>query len=174
MSNNLSLTPKTVAIVEKTTIVRAQKAKTTIENSMPKIARSPGQKISIFPLFRYRYTHHNGIARQQTSFSTKRRIYQTQKQPIPPRLRTQSNPNQSLSHISEKYEVPSLKCIGFRGRLSSPPNPTNHYPTPARNTRCPLQSALGLRVSQYLLLTTFPERTIPILLENSTHAESNK
>ena len=44
MSKNFSQSPKTAAIVEIITIVRAQKVKTMVKNAMPKIARSPGQK----------------------------------------------------------------------------------------------------------------------------------
>ena len=49
------------------------------KNTMPGIARSPGQKSQFAPYYHYRCTHHNGKARQHTSFSTKHRIYQTLK-----------------------------------------------------------------------------------------------
>ena len=77
MSKNLSQTPKTAAIVEKIAIVRAQKAKTTTKHTMPKIARSTGQKSQFSPYQRYRYAHHNGKPRWPTSFSIKHRTYQT-------------------------------------------------------------------------------------------------
>ena len=54
MSENLSQTPKTAAIVEKITIVSASKAKTMAKNTMPKIARSPRQKAQFDPYYRYR------------------------------------------------------------------------------------------------------------------------
>ena len=79
MSKNLSQTRKTFAIVEKITMVRAQKVKTMAENAMPKIAWSPVQKSQFAPYYRYRYTHHNGKATQHTPFCTKHRTYQTVK-----------------------------------------------------------------------------------------------
>ena len=54
-------------------------SKTYGENTMPKIARSPGQKSQFAPAYRYRYLHHNSKARQHTSFNVKHRIYQTLK-----------------------------------------------------------------------------------------------
>ena len=79
MSKNLSQLPKLLHLVENITIVRAQKAKPILKNTMPKIARSLGQKRQFAPYYRYRYTHHNGKARQHTCFSTKPKIYQTLK-----------------------------------------------------------------------------------------------
>ena len=148
MSKNLSQPPKTAAIVEEITIVRAQKTKTTVKNSVPKIARSPERKSNSAPYYRYRSTHHNGKARQHTSFSTKPRIYQTLKMafnhpfmlqtrpivlPFQPQTRGTQAPNQSLSHISQQHLVPPLRCIGFTG--------------------C---------AYQYLFHTTFLEQTIPL------------
>ena len=49
MSQNLSQTPKTAAIVEKITTVHDEKAKAMEKNTIIKIARSPAQKCQVAP-----------------------------------------------------------------------------------------------------------------------------
>ena len=141
-----------------------------MENTMPKIARSLVQKYQYAPYYRYRYAHHAGKARWQTSFSAKHRTYQT---------------------LKIAYSIAATKLLLLI--------PTNHDPTSAINTRCPLWSAVDLQDGylppppdqslshfsekhevptpkcigftgyQYLLLTTFPERTIQINTTRNFH-----
>ena len=94
-------------------------------------------------------------------------------------------PNQSLSHFSEKHEVPSLKGIGFTGRLPPPGTklhyviPTNHSPISARNTKCPLWNAVVLQRQLHpprgtTIARDVPVLSIPIPLENSTFHSRRK
>ena len=79
------------------------------------------------------------------------------------RLSLPLQPDQSLYHFSGKHEVPSLKCIGLTGRLCSPFQPDqslSHF-SEKRGSLSELHWFYGTPC-QYILLTTFPERTIPL------------
>ena len=49
MSKNVSQTPKTAAVVEKITTVRASKEKTTVKNAMPKTRGLPDKNLNLPP-----------------------------------------------------------------------------------------------------------------------------
>ena len=82
------------------------------------------------------------------------------------------DPTNRSSTSARNMSGPLLIELGLQdGYL---PLPTNHYLTSAKSTWCHLWGALVLRAPrQYLLLTTFPEQTMPISLENSPHAGRN-
>ena len=81
--------------------------------------------------------------------------------------------HQSFLHSSQKQVVPPLKCNVYTGLLKSRPVALSiiNQLREARGALYELNWLYGTPY-QHLLLTTFPERTIP--LENATHAVNNQ
>ena len=178
MSKKLSQTAKIAAIVEKITTFSSRLAsKNYGEKYNAKDREVSRAKIPICPLLPLAIDTHT-ITVKRDGIHTCILFHKN--------LEFTRDAKNSLFHPG--YELPHLIPPIIRpfqretrGALSevhwiygtvTPPHPTNHYPTSARNTRCPFRSALVLRDPLSVSITHDVPGT-NVTTRNSTYAVNN-